>query len=164
MEPGARSARAARRCSECCGGGPRLRAQMPRRTPSGERLAGLVLGDDGDTEALGRREAIDGWDRVRTSTSVAAATAGDEAIGAQLAATGPVTVSADERLGRAAQLMAEHALVHLGARRRLRIPVGILLTFDVAAVYARVLHHAVKPMGSARRAGELVRGLRRPRV
>jgi hypothetical protein len=37
---------------------------------------------------------------------------------------------------RAAQLMAERAVVHVAARRS-GYPVGILPTFDVAAVYAR---------------------------
>lgn len=68
---------------------------------------------------------------------VAAATSGEEPSAVEAAATEPLTVSADERLHRAAQLMVEHGVSHLvvldaaGGH-----PVGVLSTLDVATVYA----------------------------
>ena len=68
---------------------------------------------------------------------VAAIASGNELSAAQSAATEPLTVSSEERLDRAAQLMVEHGVSHLvvldaaGGR-----PVGILSTLDVATVYS----------------------------
>lgn len=68
---------------------------------------------------------------------VAAIATGVEPNAGQSAATEPLTVSSDERLDRAAQLMAEHRISHLvvldaaGGH-----PVGVLSTLDVATVYA----------------------------
>jgi CBS domain-containing protein len=57
---------------------------------------------------------------------------------AQAAATEPLRVSADERLDRAAQLMAEHGVSHLVvADAADGHPIGVLSTLDVAAVYAQ---------------------------
>jgi CBS domain-containing protein len=56
----------------------------------------------------------------------------------QSAATEPLTVSAQERLDRAAQLMTEHGVAHLvvvdDADGQ---PIGVLSTLDVAAVYSQ---------------------------
>jgi CBS domain-containing protein len=63
----------------------------------------------------------------------------EEPSAAQTAATEPLTVSSDERLDRAAQLMTEHGISHLvvvdaaGGQ-----PIGVLSTRDIAAVYAEV--------------------------
>jgi CBS domain-containing protein len=68
---------------------------------------------------------------------VAAIARGQESTAAQAAATEPLAVSSDERLDRAARLMAEHGISHLvvidaaGGRPR-----GVLSTLDLAAVYA----------------------------
>ncbi len=68
---------------------------------------------------------------------VAAAASGREPSAGEVATTEPHAVSADERVHRAAQLMAEHRVAHLivleAASGR---PFGILSTLDVAAVYA----------------------------
>jgi CBS domain-containing protein len=68
---------------------------------------------------------------------VAAASTGQEPTALQVACTEPLTVSADESLQRAAQLMTEHGVSHLvvieGASG---YPIGILSTLDIAAVYA----------------------------
>lgn len=68
---------------------------------------------------------------------IAAAATGDEITARQAACTEPLTVSADESLERAVQLMTEHAVGHLvvmdGASG---YPVGVLSTLDIAAVYA----------------------------
>jgi len=68
---------------------------------------------------------------------VAAIASRPEPTAAQVAATEPLAVSSEERLDRAAQLMAEHGVSHLivvdaaGGQ-----PVGVLSTLDLAAVYA----------------------------
>lgn len=68
---------------------------------------------------------------------VAAATSGEEPSALQAAATEPLTVSADERLHRAAQLMVEHGVSHLVVLDAASgHPAGVLSTLDVATVYA----------------------------
>jgi CBS domain-containing protein len=68
---------------------------------------------------------------------VGAAATGDEPTAMQLAATEPLTISADAPVAHAAQLMSEHGVAHLvvvdGASGS---PVGILSTLDLAALYA----------------------------
>jgi CBS domain-containing protein len=69
---------------------------------------------------------------------VAAAATGHEPTAAQAGATEPLAASADERVDRAAQMMAEHRVAHLIVLDAASgYPVGILSTFDVAAAYAR---------------------------
>jgi CBS domain-containing protein len=69
---------------------------------------------------------------------VAAIASGGEPTAAQAAATEPLAVSSDERLDRAAQLMAEHGVSHLVAVDAASgQPVGVLSTLDLAAVYAQ---------------------------
>ena len=68
---------------------------------------------------------------------VAAAATGDELTAAQVACTEPLTVSADESLHRAAQLMTEHAVGHLVVVDAASgYPVGVVSTLDIAVVYA----------------------------
>jgi predicted transcriptional regulator len=68
---------------------------------------------------------------------VAAAAAGSDPAALQAAATEPLTVSADESLHRAAQLMSEHGVAHLVVVDAAGgYPVGVLSTLDVVAVYA----------------------------
>lgn len=67
---------------------------------------------------------------------VAAIASGGEVSAGQAAATEPLALSSDERLDRAAQLMAEHGVSHLvvvdaGDGH----PIGVLSSVDVAAVY-----------------------------
>jgi CBS domain-containing protein len=77
------------------------------------------------------------WGLVTALDLVAAALPGVGAPDAgALASSEIVTVEADERLGRAAQLMVEHGLTHLIVVSRAR-PVGILSTLDVAGCMAR---------------------------
>jgi len=68
---------------------------------------------------------------------VAAVAAGADCSAHEAAATEALTVSADEPLRNAAQLMSEHGVSHLlvveGAGG---YPVGVLSTLDVATVYA----------------------------
>lgn len=68
---------------------------------------------------------------------VAGVAAGADCTASQAAATETLTVSADESLGAAAQLMSEHGASHLvvldGAGG---YPLGVLSTIDIAAVYA----------------------------
>lgn len=68
---------------------------------------------------------------------VAAVANGDELTAGQAACTEPLTVSADDSLQRAAQLMAEHAVGHLVVVDAASgYPMGVVSTLDVAAVYA----------------------------
>jgi CBS domain-containing protein len=68
---------------------------------------------------------------------VAALASGEEPRAAQMAATEPVAVSAEDSLGHAAQLMAEHGVSHLVVLDATSgYPSGILSTLDIAAAYA----------------------------
>ncbi len=68
---------------------------------------------------------------------VAAAVAGDELTARQVACTEPLTVSADESLERAAQLMTEHAVGHLVVLDAASgYPVGVVSTLDIASALA----------------------------
>jgi CBS domain-containing protein len=68
---------------------------------------------------------------------VAAAASGEDPSALQAAATEPLAVSADERLPRAAQLMAEHGVSHLVVLDAASgHPIGVLSTIDIATVYA----------------------------
>jgi CBS domain-containing protein len=68
---------------------------------------------------------------------VAAIASGEEPSAARAATSESPGVSSDERLDRAARLMAEHGVSHLvvvdAASRQ---PIGVLSTLDIAAVYA----------------------------
>jgi len=87
--------------------------------------------------------AIDGrlasgrpWAIVSALEVVAAAASGAERSARDIAATEVVTVSAEDRLHHAAQLMAEHELSHLIVLDSASgHPLGVLSTLDVAAVY-----------------------------
>jgi CBS domain-containing protein len=76
---------------------------------------------------------------VVSDLDVAAAIAtGGEPTAGQVAATEPLTVSAEDSLRHATQLMSEHGVSHLVVVERASgYPVGILSTMDVVAVYAR---------------------------
>jgi CBS domain-containing protein len=68
---------------------------------------------------------------------VAAIVSREEPNAAHAAATEPLAVSSDERLDRAAQLMAEHGVSHLVvADAADGHPIGVLSTLDLATVYA----------------------------
>ena len=68
---------------------------------------------------------------------VAAVATGTDPGALQVAATQPRAVSADESLGRAAQLMSQHALTHLVVIDATGgYPVGVLSALDIAAAYA----------------------------
>ncbi len=77
-----------------------------------------------------------GW-RILSVVDVAAAIAsGAEQTAGDAAANWVVTVSADDRLKRAAQLMAEHELPYLiVVDPTSREPVGLLSALDIAGVY-----------------------------
>ncbi len=67
----------------------------------------------------------------------AAAASGREPTAIEVAATEPLTVSANELMHHAAQRMAEHAVSHLVVVDPASgYPVGILSTLDVAVLYA----------------------------
>jgi CBS domain-containing protein len=87
--------------------------------------------------AVDGRPAYGGpWAIVSALEVAAAAAVGAERNAGEVAATEVVTVSADERLDHAAQLMAEHELSHLIVLDSASgHPTGVLSTLDVAAVY-----------------------------
>lgn len=69
---------------------------------------------------------------------IQAAASGEELTAGQAAATEPLSISADERLGRAAQLMGEHGVAHLVVLDHAGgFPVGVVSTLDIASVYAQ---------------------------
>jgi predicted transcriptional regulator len=68
---------------------------------------------------------------------VAALASGQEPTAREAAATETISVSANEPLAGAAQLMIEHGVSHLVVRDAASgYPVGVLSTLDIAAVYA----------------------------
>jgi predicted transcriptional regulator len=68
---------------------------------------------------------------------ITAAAASGEPSAGQVAATEPLSVSADERIERAAQLMAEHRVSHLiVVDAAAGYPIGVVSTLDIAAAYA----------------------------
>lgn len=78
------------------------------------------------------------WGVVSDLDLVAAATVhdlGEQTAGAT-AATAAITVSADETIQRAAQLMTEQAIAHLVVVDTGRRPIGVISTLDVAAALA----------------------------
>lgn len=85
------------------------------------------------TERLGGRPL-----GIASDLDVVAAIAGGDALTAgQVACTEPLTISTDELLGRAAQLMTEHAVGHLVVVDAASgYPVGVVSTLDIATVYA----------------------------
>lgn len=89
------------------------------------RVHAVVVFDDAD------------WRIVSDLDLVASASASDDRTAGSVSATPLVTVTPDETLERAAQLMAEHECAHLivrelGADR----PLGVLSTLDVARALA----------------------------
>jgi CBS domain-containing protein len=67
----------------------------------------------------------------------AAAAGGEQPAALQAAASRSVTVSADESLHRAAQLMSEHGVSHLIVLDAASgYPAGVLSTLDIASAYA----------------------------
>jgi len=68
---------------------------------------------------------------------VAAATSGEEPTALGAAATEPLTISTNEPLSRAAQVMSEHDVSHLIVVDAAGgYPVGIVSTLDIAAAYS----------------------------
>jgi CBS domain-containing protein len=93
------------------------------------------LGEDAGDSPWGIVSALD--------VSHAAAHPRDHRTAADTAATEVVTVSPDEPLPRAAQVMAEHELTHLVVVESPDgRPVGILSTLDIARAYADPEHSA----------------------
>jgi CBS domain-containing protein len=68
---------------------------------------------------------------------VTALATGADCTASEAAGTEPVTVSSDEPLRSAAQLMSEHGVSHLVVLDRASgYPLGVISTLDIAAVYA----------------------------
>jgi CBS domain-containing protein len=77
------------------------------------------------------------WGIVSGLDIAAAAACGREPTAGEAAATEVVTISSEDRLDRAAQVMAEHELTHLiVVDRASGQPIGILSTLDLASAYA----------------------------
>jgi CBS domain-containing protein len=98
---------------------------------SAERIHCVVIDPD---DRPGSWRIVSDLDLMRASgEGLDAATAGG------VAATELLTVTPDEQLGRAAQLMAEHDITHLVVVDTLsRRPIGVLSTLDVANVLTHV--------------------------
>jgi CBS domain-containing protein len=82
-------------------------------------------------------ETVQMWGLVSDLDLIAAMPVIDERTAGNSAVTPLVTVSANERLDRAAQLMVESANAHLGViDPRTGRPVGVLSTLDIARALA----------------------------
>jgi CBS domain-containing protein len=80
------------------------------------------------------------WGVVSDRDVVAAVATGeiDGATAGSTAATEAVTITSDESLGRAAQLLGEHEIAHLiVVDRETNRPLGVLSTLDIAAAIGR---------------------------
>ena len=76
------------------------------------------------------------WRIVSDMDVMAAVATGQKPTACQVAAGEAITVSADESLDRAAQVMSEHAIAHLVVLDpEAHYPVGIISTLDVASAY-----------------------------
>jgi len=76
------------------------------------------------------------WRIISDMDVMAAVATGEEQTARQVASREAITVSADERLDRAAQVMSEHAVAHLVVvDPEAGYPVGIISTLDVASAY-----------------------------
>jgi len=108
----------------------------PPDAPLGE-VAGIMAKHRVHAVAVTDREGTSPVGVVSDLDVVAAAVNGGDSSALQAAGTEVLSVSANDRLDHAAQLMAEHGISHLvvvdaasGA------PTGILSTLDIADVYA----------------------------
>jgi CBS domain-containing protein len=103
------------------------------------RVHAVAIFEEARTQLLG----------VVSDLDVAAAVAsGAEPSAARAAATEPLALSSDDRLDRAAQMMAEHGVSHVLVNDAATgHPIGILSTLDIAAVYAdgRAERESVSP-------------------
>lgn len=76
------------------------------------------------------------WRIVSDMDVMAAIATGHEPAAREVAAGEAVTISAEERLGSAAQVMSEHGVAHLVVvDPEAHFPVGIISTLDVASAY-----------------------------
>jgi CBS domain-containing protein len=108
----------------------------PPDAPLGE-VAGLMAKHRVHAVAISNGDGARPAAVVSDLDVIAAIASGQEPSAAQAAATEPLVVSAEERLARAAQLMAEHAVSHLVVLDAADgHPIGVIATSDVAAVYA----------------------------
>jgi len=95
---------------------------------SANRVHAVAVTDHGHSKPVGIVSDLDVVAAVATGTDPGAL---------QVAATQPLAVSAEESLGRAAQMMSEHALTHLVVIDATGgYPVGVLSALDIAAAYA----------------------------
>jgi CBS domain-containing protein len=91
-------------------------------------LHAVAVKDDGSDRPVGIISALD---------VVAAAASGEEPTAGRIAGTKFVSVSADQSVQRAAQLMTEHGVSHLIVLQAASgLPIGIVSTLDIASVYA----------------------------
>lgn len=82
------------------------------------------------------------WRIVSDMDVMAAVATRQQPTAGQVAAGAAVTVSADEGLDRAAQLMSEHHVAHLVVvDPEVHYPVGIISTLDVASAYGDAQRH-----------------------
>jgi CBS domain-containing protein len=93
------------------------------------RIHCVIVSEPGAIEPVGVVADVD--------LAAAAAAAAPDADARAIATTEPLTVTPEESLGRAAQLMAEHGLSHLlVVQPHSRHAVGILSALDLAGVLA----------------------------
>ena len=106
-------------------------------TPLGE-VAGVMAKHHIHAVAISSRRGGRPAGIISDLDVAAAIASGEEPTASETAATEPVTVSANESLRRAAQLMSEHRVSHLVVVESASgYPVGVLSTLDVVAAYVR---------------------------
>jgi CBS domain-containing protein len=113
---------------------PETALRAVARMMTEHRVHAVYVFDYGDEDD----ETIDLWGLVSDLDLVAAARADiDRRTAAESSVTPLVTVTSDDPLDRAAQLMAEHGVSHLAVLDPMTgRPIGVLSTLDLAAVIA----------------------------
>ena len=113
---------------------PETRLAVLARTLVGHRIHCVIIG-----RFEGQDESDSPWGIV-SDLDVVAAAARDahEDMSWSVARSAPVTITADDSLKHAAEIMAEHQLAHLVVvQPESGQPFGVLSTLDIAAVLAR---------------------------
>ena len=95
------------------------------------RIHCIVVSGDSDLDSTGISGVVSDLDLIAAGDDVEALTA------RSIAATAPLTVTPDESVARAAQVMVEHGVSHvIVADPSHDVPLGILSTLDVARLLA----------------------------
>jgi len=108
--------------------GPDASAREVAAVMAKHHVHAVAVKNDGSDRPVGIISALD---------VVAAAASGEEPTAARIAGTEFVTVSANQTVQHAAQLMTEHGVSHLIVLEAASgLPIGVVSTLDIASLYS----------------------------